>query len=69
MTSKLKTGDEVLIPWGIGEVRGTVREIYGEPPRQHVVVNLTPELSSYVVDEPTTVALHIEDVRKAEVPA
>lgn len=22
-------GDEVIIPWGVDEVRGTVREVYG----------------------------------------
>ncbi len=57
-------GDEVIIPWGVDEVRGTVREVYGTPPRVHVVVELTPELSGSIVDEPTTVALPIDAVRK-----
>jgi hypothetical protein len=33
------------------------------------VVELTPELSSYVVAEPTTVTLPIDRVRRAEVAA
>ncbi len=61
----LAYGDEVIIPWsGHHEVRGTVREVYGTPPRVHVVVVLTPELSGSIVDEPTTVALPIDAVRK-----
>lgn len=57
-------GDEVLIPWGIDEVRGTVHEVYGTPPRVRVVVELTPELSGSIVDEPTTVTLPVDAVRK-----
>lgn len=57
-------GDEVIIPWGVSEVRGTVREIYGQPPRIHVVVELTPELSGSIVDEPTTVTIPLDAVRK-----
>lgn len=37
------------MPWGVGEVRGTVQEIYGRHPRVHVVVLLIPEDSGYVV--------------------
>lgn len=60
----LAYGDEVIIPWGLHEVRGTIREVYGTPPHVHVVVELTPELSGSIVDEPTTVALPIDAVRK-----
>ena len=48
---------------------GTVAELYGSAPRIQVVVLLTPELSSYVVDERTTAALPVEQVRKAGVEA
>lgn len=65
MTSAtLKPGDLVVIPWGIDEVRGTVAELYGEGPAARVVVRLTPELSSLVVDEPTTVVMPPDSVRK-----
>lgn len=62
--SGLAFGDEVIIPWGVAEVRGTVREVYGTPPRVHVVVELTPELSGSIVDEPTTVTLPLDAVKK-----
>ena len=69
MAIKLDVGDEVIIPWGLDHVRGTVAELYGSAPRVHVVVVLTPELSSYVVDERTTVTLSVAHVRKAGVAA
>lgn len=61
---ELLHGDEVSIPWGLDEVRGRVREVYGSPLRRHVVVELTPELSGSIVDEPTTVTMPIDAVRK-----
>ena len=69
MANSLKAGDEVLIPWGLGDVHGTVAEVYGTGSRRRVVVRLTPELSGYVVDEPTTVAYPYSDVRSAETAA
>lgn len=69
MSEQLEPGDTVIVPWGRDEVRGTVAEVYGRAPRVQVVVELTPELSSYVVDEPTTIALPIEAVRRAGVAA
>lgn len=64
--AELAYGDEVLIPWGFDEdVRGTVQEVYGPPARRHVVVLLTPELSGSVVDEPSTVSMPIDAVKKA----
>ena len=49
-----KYGEEVEIPWGNrSTVRATVHEVYGHSKR-HVVVILTPEMSDYVVSEPTT---------------
>lgn len=65
MVDEMSHGDEVLIPWGLDEVRGRVHEVYGSPPRRQVVVELTPELSGSVVDERTTVTLPIEAVRRA----
>lgn len=64
--SALQFGDLVAIPWGVSEVRGRVHEIYGEPPRRYVVVMLSPELSSYVVDEETTVTVPYDSVRRVE---
>ena len=61
----LEFGDEVLIPWGFEvDVRGTVQEVYGPPARRHVVVLLTPEVSGAIVDEPSTVSLPIDAVKK-----
>lgn len=63
--TELTYGDEVLVPWGFeDDVRGTVQEIYGPPARRHVVVLLTPELSGSVVDEPSTVSMPIDAVKK-----
>lgn len=53
-----------MIQWGFTEVRGRVAEVYGPPALRRVVVALEPQLSSYVVAEPTTVSLPIADVRK-----
>ena len=58
-------GEEVIIPWGVGEVHGTVHEVYGAGSRRHVVVELTPEVSGLIVDEPTTVTLPADSVKKA----
>jgi hypothetical protein len=57
-------GEIVAIPFGLGEVRGRVHEIYGEQPHRYVVVILSPELSNYVVDEDTTQNVHIDSVRR-----
>ena len=62
--SEFSYGDEVLIPWGFGEVRGTVKEVYGPATRRHVVVLLTPDLSGEIVDEPSTVSLPVDKVKK-----
>lgn len=62
----LRYGDEVVIPWGIDEVHGTVHNIYGSPPNVRVVVRLTPELTGSVVDEPTTVTVPAERIKRVE---
>lgn len=63
---ELLFGDEVLVPWGPNcTVRGTVQELYGPAARRHVVVALTPELSGYVVSEPTTVSWPATELRLA----
>lgn len=64
MAKALAFGDVVRIPWGVDEVEGTVQEIYGEPPRVHVVIELTPERSSYVVHDRTTVTMPLDVVTK-----
>jgi hypothetical protein len=63
--SVLAFGDEVLIPWGFADdVRGIVQEVYGPRARRHVIVLLTPQLSDSVVDEPSTVSMPIDLVKK-----
>lgn len=69
MAHDFELGATVVIPWGIDEVRGTVAEVYGPENDRRLVVALTPELSSYVVDEQTTVSLPADVVRLAVVAA
>lgn len=64
MDEALKLGEVVIVPWGLAEVRGTVAELYGSAPRAHVVVELTPAISGDVVEEPTTVSLPLDSVRR-----
>ena len=64
-----KFGEIVEIPWGNRHtVRGTVHEVYGHSMR-HVVVMLTPELSDYVVSEPTTFSVPIREVKRVTATA
>ena len=57
-------GEQVEIPWGSrSTVRAAVHEVYGHS-RRHVVVILTPEMSDYVVSEPTTFSVPIEEVKR-----
>ncbi|MCB0977477.1 MAG: hypothetical protein KDB02_08460 [Acidimicrobiales bacterium] len=65
MNVDLKVGDVVAFLWGVSEVRGIVAEIYGDNGNRQVVIALDPNTTGYVVDEPTTVSLPIEDVRRA----
>lgn len=69
MTETFETGEEVVIPWGLDEVRGRIAEIYGQAPRVQVVIELTPELSSYVVDAPTTVTMPLDAIKKTGLAA
>jgi len=62
----LSYGEPVVVAWGLADVIGTVHEVYGPPARKHVVVKLTPELSGDVVDEPTTVSVPLDAVRRVE---
>lgn len=64
MQSGLSLGDIVVVPWGLDEILGRVVELYGPPGRPQVVVELSPELSSYVVDETTTIALPADAVHR-----
>lgn len=64
MAVDLKSGDRVVVPWGVSEVTGRVVQIYGPVVNLQVVVELTPESSSYVVDEPTTVTVPKSSVRR-----
>jgi hypothetical protein len=65
VNGRLEIGDLVVIPWGVDEVHGKVVEVYGNAPKIQVVVELQPELSSYVVAETTTVTLPLSAVRRA----
>jgi hypothetical protein len=55
-------GEEVSFPLGLKGVH-TVHEVYGPPRHRLVVIMLTPEISG-VVDEPTTVTLPLDDVKR-----
>lgn len=57
MTSLLSFGELVDVDWGLDTVAGRVVRVYGPPLRLQVTVELTPELSSYVVSEPTEVTV------------
>ena len=65
MKDDLKIGEVVAFLWGVSEVMGTVAEVYGDKGRRQVVIAVDPDTTGYVVDEPTTVSLPIEDVRLA----
>jgi hypothetical protein len=53
----------VLFPWGRHNVKGTIAEVYGHPPRLMVVINITPEMTGSVIDEPTTAVWPLDEVR------
>jgi hypothetical protein len=62
MAQGLSVGDIVLFPHSGGMSKGSVREIYGDPPRVKVVITMTPELTGEEIEEPTTVVWPIERV-------
>ncbi len=55
-------GTRVIIPWGFDAMYGVVVEVYGPPSRPQVLIELTPELSGDIVDEPTTVSFPLDAV-------
>ncbi|MDD9986496.1 MAG: hypothetical protein OXQ31_09510 [Spirochaetaceae bacterium] len=66
--SEPEYGEVVEMPWGNrSTVRGTVHEVYGHSKR-HVVVILTPEMSDYIVSEPTTFSVSIDEVKRVTGP-
>lgn len=65
MPEHLVPGTRVTIEWGLSEVDATVVETYGPTHKRYVVVELSPELSGDVVDEPTTVTLPVGAVRES----
>lgn len=69
MTTRPVYGDLVDVDWGLATVVGKVVDVYGPPLRPQVTVELIPELSSYVVDEPTTVTVPVGAVRPNSVVA
>lgn len=63
--NEVSYGDEVTVPWGLGnDVHGVVEEIYGPPGRRHAVVVLSPEISGDVVAETTTISLPLAEVQR-----
>ncbi len=72
MVKKTKTNDElaygdlVAAQVGLIEYRGTVKEIYGPDERRKAVVWLTPEISGYIVDEPTTTVFDIDELHRID---
>ncbi|MCQ3811979.1 MAG: hypothetical protein KTV68_15660 [Acidimicrobiia bacterium] len=66
-TDEPNYGEIVEFPGGGGTfIRGTVHEIYGFPPRRHVIILLTPEISGeFVVDKPSTVSWPLEGIRRS----
>ncbi len=66
MSDELAYRDPVVARVGQVEYRGTVREICGRHERRQVVVDLTPEVSGYIVAEPTTAVFPIEELHLVE---
>jgi hypothetical protein len=66
MADQIFVGDVVDFPLAGGFARGIVGEVYGDPPRVMVVINMTPELTGLGVDEPTTIVWPIDRVRLAK---
>lgn len=64
MTDAPTYGEVVDIDWGLTNVVGRVVRVYGPPLRLQVTVELTPELSSYVVSEPTEVTVPLGAVHR-----
>ena len=57
----------MIVPWGgLHEVKGVVASLYDSPPPGQVLVQLTPDLSGWVIDEPTTVVWPLDQVRLAD---
>lgn len=60
-------GERVLVEWGLDtQVGAEVLEVYGPPALRHVLVRLTPQISSEVVDEPTTLSVPLSAVEQVE---
>lgn len=55
----LRSGDRVMVPWGMDEIMGTVLEVWGSPPA-HVRVALELEAN----EEPEVLLLNPRVVRK-----
>lgn len=63
MTDEFRTGEIVDIDWGVHVISARVMLSYGEAPHKMVTMELTPDLSSCVVDKPTTLTLPEDEVR------
>ncbi len=69
MSPTFEFGETVVVPWCNDEVLATVTEIYGHAPDLMIIVTLSPELSGFIVDEPTTLAVRLASVRRPGVAA
>ena len=54
--TKLKAGDRVHVPWGLDELVGVVREVYGPPGSPSVLVEVPIQGASGEVLEVSTVS-------------
>lgn len=52
----LKPGDKVEVPWGLDQLIGTVREVYGPPGKPFVMVEVPVHGASGEILETTTLS-------------
>jgi rRNA processing protein Gar1 len=52
----LKPGDEVEVPWGLDQLIGIVREVYGPPGKPFVMVEVPVHGASGEILETTTLS-------------
>ncbi len=65
MTTKhrIRPGDRVAVPWGLGEIEGQVVEIYGPPGHQHVLVDVPVHGPSGEILESSEISFPEDSVR------
>jgi rRNA processing protein Gar1 len=66
--TKFRPGDRVVVPWGLGEVFGTVVDVFGPPGAPFVMVRV--ELSGSDENETgSDIGFRADDVRPAPLSA